>query len=62
MRFIRLPKVIEKTGLSKSTLYGLIASGKFPAQIQLGPRCVAWEEDKIEKWMLQRILGLEAKQ
>lgn len=35
-RFLRLPEVIHQCGLSRSTLYDLIARNAFPAQISLG--------------------------
>ena len=41
MRIMRLKEVIEKTGLSRSTIYNLISQGKFPKQIELGARSVS---------------------
>lgn len=35
-RFLRLPEVIHQCGLSRSTLYDLIARDAFPAQVSLG--------------------------
>ncbi|CDL39774.1 FIG033266: Phage DNA binding protein [Citrobacter freundii] len=35
-RFLRLPEVIHQCGLSRSTLYDLIARNAFPAQVSLG--------------------------
>ncbi|WP_293752345.1 AlpA family phage regulatory protein, partial [uncultured Paraglaciecola sp.] len=32
---MRLKEIIEKTGLSRSTIYNLISQGKFPKQIDL---------------------------
>jgi prophage regulatory protein len=55
MKFIRLQLVIQKTGLSKSTIYAMIAAGNFPKQIQSGLRSVCWVEDQVEQWMLDRI-------
>src|SRR3546814_9895525 len=34
-RIIRLPTVLNRTGLSRSTLYRKIAEGTFPAQVQI---------------------------
>ena len=39
-RFIRLPQVIEMTGMSRSYIYARIAQEAFPKQIQLGSRSV----------------------
>ncbi|AXB21631.1 hypothetical protein DPF89_04027 [Salmonella enterica subsp. enterica serovar Napoli] len=38
-RFLRLPEVIHQCGLSRSTLYDLIARNAFPAQVSLGVKC-----------------------
>lgn len=50
-RFLRLNAVLDKTGLSRSTLYRKIEDGTFPRQITIGARCVAWLESDIEEWM-----------
>ena len=50
----RLPRVKERTALSRSAIYSLIAQGKFPASISLGARSVAWLDDEITNWILER--------
>ena len=50
-RFLRLNAVLDKTGLSRSTLYRKIEEGTFPKQITIGARCMAWLETDIEEWM-----------
>lgn len=35
-RFMRLPEVIDRTGLARSTIYRRMASHTFPRQIPLG--------------------------
>ncbi|NVD29116.1 AlpA family transcriptional regulator [Parasphingorhabdus flavimaris] len=52
MRLIRLPEVLNKTGLSRSGLY---ADDSFPKRVQLGTRGVAWVESEIEDWISTRI-------
>ena len=56
-KFLRLPKVTEVTGLSKSTIYARIAEGTFPKQIPLGPRLVVWVETDIQNWIAEQILA-----
>ena len=51
----RLPEVIARTGLSRSTIYNLIQKGEFPSQINLGPRAVGWVENEIVEWIEARI-------
>ncbi len=47
----RLPQVIAKTGLSRSSIYAMVAAGRFPKQIKLGPRRVGWVESEIVDWI-----------
>ena len=48
--FLRLQAVIRVTGLSRSTLYRLIANEQFPRPVRLGPRAVAWRRTDVEAW------------
>ena len=54
-RFIRLPQVLEMTGLSTSTIYRWMTDGTFPKQIQLGSRSVVWNERDVIDWMNAQI-------
>lgn len=54
-RFIKLPNVKDRTGLSTTEIYRRIANGRFPAQITLGPKSVVWDENEIIAWMDARI-------
>ncbi len=47
----RLPEVIARTGLSRSTIYNLIQKGEFPSQINLGPRAVGWVASEVVDWI-----------
>ena len=51
----RLPQVTAHTGLSRSTIYSMIATGDFPTSINLGIRSVGWIAEEIEKWIQSRI-------
>lgn len=50
-RILRLPAVLERTGLSRSTLYRRIQCGSFPAQVPISIRCAGWRESEINDWM-----------
>jgi prophage regulatory protein len=52
---LRLPEVMRRTALGKTTVYMLIKAGAFPAQIPLGGKSVAFLEADIEQWIQQRI-------
>ncbi|ERT11895.1 AlpA family transcriptional regulator [Photorhabdus temperata] len=53
--FIRLPEVQRRTGYSKAWIYRLIADDKFPKQVKIGTRSVAFVESEIDSWIDQRI-------
>lgn len=50
-RLLRLPAVIEITGLKKSSIYIGAKKGTFPKPVKLGSRAVAWRSAEIEKWI-----------
>jgi prophage regulatory protein len=52
--FARLPTVIQATGLGRSTIYRLVASGEFPRPVHLGPRAIAWRWSDLEQWSATR--------
>lgn len=45
---LRMPSVLQRTGISKSEIYRRIKIGTFPPPIKLGARAVAWRENAIE--------------
>ena len=50
-RILRIKAVMERTGLTRSTLYRKIESGSFPPQIKLSERCAGWRESDVSEWM-----------
>jgi len=50
----REAKVLEATGLSKTTRWRLMKAGDFPKKIQLGPRAVGWRAEEIIEWVRNR--------
>ena len=59
-RFIRLPEVITRTGLKRSSIYAAVLAGTFPAQIPLGERAVGWDESEVSAWIEARIQAARA--
>ena len=55
IRFLRLPEVMKRTGLSRSTIYVRLAAGCFPRPVALGSRAVGWIEAEVEEWVAERI-------
>ena len=52
---LRMPVVMERTGLSRSAIYQRIAQETFPKPIPIGRRAVGWLEADIEKWVIRCI-------
>lgn len=50
-RLIRLPDVMSITGLKRSTIYFKMKEGKFPNNIPIGERSVAWVEGEVINWI-----------
>ncbi|MFD1008945.1 helix-turn-helix transcriptional regulator [Oceanisphaera ostreae] len=55
MRLIKLKEVMGSTGLARSTIYKYISNDTFPKPVNLGARAVAWVEEEIQDWILERI-------
>lgn len=53
-RILRLPDVIQQTGLSRASIYRQMSAHEFPGQVRLGPRAVGWRESEIETWLGNR--------
>lgn len=53
-QILRLPAVLERTGLGRSTLFAKIAANDFPRQIKLGLRASGWIAEEVDAWIQQR--------
>lgn len=53
-KLLRLPKVIEITGLSKSGIYLQLRKGNFPSPVKLTGRSKAWKQSDVEAWIESR--------
>lgn len=51
---IRLPEVIAQTGLSRSTIYHLIANKGFPKGVPIGTHARGWLQHEVEEWIESR--------
>lgn len=54
-RLLRLRQVSERTGLSPSTIYELVAARDMPAPVRISPRTSGWVEAEIESFLRERI-------
>ena len=53
-RYLRMAEVVNKTGVSRSTIYELMGKEEFPLARRLTSRTVGWDEAEIEAWMAAR--------
>ncbi len=53
-RLLRLPEVLQRVALSKSTLYARVREGSFPRPVHLGSLS-AWVESEIDAWIAVQI-------
>ncbi|MGH8580890.1 MAG: helix-turn-helix transcriptional regulator [Gammaproteobacteria bacterium] len=63
-RFMRLPEVLHKVGLCRTSIYQKMKTGEFPRSYPLGDhvrgdRAVAWASDQIDGWIESRIRAAE---
>jgi prophage regulatory protein len=50
-RILRMRTVLERTGLSRSTLYRKMREGTFPNQVRISEYCCGWHESAINRWI-----------
>ena len=55
IRLLRLPQVQAMTGFSRAEIYRLVALGRFPKQVHIGQRAVAWSSSEVEDWVERRV-------
>jgi prophage regulatory protein len=54
--FLRVPDVLAAAGVSRSTLYEMMESGKFPKPVKPNDdRAVRWLASEIADWQKARI-------
>jgi prophage regulatory protein len=54
-KILRLPNVLDRTGLSRSNIYLRVTEGRFPRPVSLGARAVGWIETEVEEWIARQI-------
>ncbi|WP_374709406.1 helix-turn-helix transcriptional regulator [Novosphingobium capsulatum] len=48
---MRLNAVLDRTRLTRATLYRKIQAGTFPRQVRIATRCTGWRQSAIREWM-----------
>lgn len=52
---MRRPAVEARTGLSRSTIYALMADEKFPKPVRISAKAVAWRASEVAAWINARV-------
>ena len=53
-RILRMREVIQRIGLSRSTIYKLMGNHEFPRPLKLGSQAIGWRDSDIEAWIADR--------
>lgn len=54
-RLLKIAEVKSRVGLGKSTIYALVAEGRFPRPYKLTPKAARWSEQEIADWIAQTL-------
>ena len=58
-RLLRRKEVEGLVGLSRSSIYYLMAKGEFPRPVRLAQRAVAWSESAVLEWIASRSMATQ---
>ena len=50
VKLLRAAEVMDRCGIGRTMLYGLIKAGAFPAPVKVG-RGSRWRSDEIDRWI-----------
>lgn len=60
-RIIRLKTVLDRTGLSRSTLYRKMADGTFPDKVRISIHGAGWHESAVNRWIANPVAYREGR-
>jgi prophage regulatory protein len=52
--FLRLPQVLARVAISRSTLWRRVRAGSFPRPLKLSARVTVWRSEDIDGWMQEQ--------
>jgi len=55
MRLLNFQEVRQITSLSRTSIWRLERRNQFPQRVQISPGRVGWEEEKVQKWIKDRV-------
>ena len=50
-KILRMRTVLERTGLSRATIYRKMRDGTFPSKVQISEHCRGWHQSAINRWI-----------
>ena len=53
-KLLSVRDVMERTGLSRATIYKLEGSGEFPSKFAITESRVGWLESEVSEWIIDR--------
>lgn len=51
---LRMPRVVDRTGLSRAHIYKLVKERQFPAPYKLSERVSVWNEHEVSAWLTEK--------
>lgn len=54
-KLLRLPAVIERCGLGRTSIHNGVKNGTFVKPVRLSARLVGWREEEITRWIADRV-------
>ena len=58
MQFIRIRRVLEMIGISRTTLWRMVQAGTFPRPVRITERNRGYHLETVEAWMTARTEGI----
>jgi prophage regulatory protein len=56
LKILRRKQVQDRLGLSRSTIYAMVAANELPPPIRLGSgRAVGWIEGEVDAWLAAQV-------
>ena len=50
-KLLRLPEVMKRTGLARSTVWKWVSDGKLPKPIKLSRRVTVWKSSELDRYI-----------
>lgn len=50
-KILRMRTVLQRTSLSRSTIYRKMHDGTFPNQVRISEHCCGWRQSAIDRWI-----------